>query len=228
MIEADAIQLATGQSPHHEWLCLQGFGSDGGGDDVLDGENQTIQRRQACKNDKDLDSSSGKWTATQSEAGLQEEWDDSLLTKEEIEARMHRKMEAIFKRERVMAYAHAHQLLKDNPKSAPTWAMDIRSGGFPWWWKWLVFIRMWWCCPELEELVKVCRDNGALGARLTGAGWGGCAVALVKESIVSEFILNLKKQFYKSRMEKGVIDGSDLGLYVFASKPSSGAAIFKF
>ncbi|XP_028109771.1 galactokinase-like isoform X1 [Camellia sinensis] len=83
-------------------------------------------------------------------------------------------------------------------------------------------------CPELEELVKVCRDNGALGARLTGAGWGGCAVALVKESIVSEFILNLKKQFYKSRMEKGVIDGSDLGLYVFASKPSSGAAIFKF
>ncbi|KAH9683906.1 Galactokinase [Citrus sinensis] len=69
-------------------------------------------------------------------------------------------------------------------------------------------------CPELEELVTVCRDNGALGARLTGAGWGGCAVVL--------------EQFYQSRINQGVINKNDLGLYVFASKPSSGAAIFKF
>ncbi|KAL4283167.1 hypothetical protein GQ457_16G031140 [Hibiscus cannabinus] len=83
-------------------------------------------------------------------------------------------------------------------------------------------------CPELEEVVKVCRDNGALGARLTGAGWGGCAVALVKESIVPQFILNLKEQFYQSRIDRGVINNNDLGLYIFASKPSSGAAIIKF
>ncbi|VAI39530.1 unnamed protein product [Triticum turgidum subsp. durum] len=82
-------------------------------------------------------------------------------------------------------------------------------------------------CPELEELVKVCRDNGALGARLTGAGWGGCAVALVKEGIVPQFILNLKEKYYKSRVDRGVIKQSDLGLYVFASKPSSGAAILR-
>ncbi|XP_073138834.1 galactokinase [Henckelia pumila] len=83
-------------------------------------------------------------------------------------------------------------------------------------------------CPELEELVKICRDNGALGARLTGAGWGGCAVALVKENIVPQFILNLKDQFYQARIDKGVINKNDLGLYIFASKPSSGAAIIKF
>ncbi|KAG5632387.1 hypothetical protein H5410_004104 [Solanum commersonii] len=83
-------------------------------------------------------------------------------------------------------------------------------------------------CPELEELVKICQDNGALGARLTGAGWGGCAVALVKESLVPQFILNLKEEFYQSRIDKGTISKNDLGLYIFASKPSSGAAIFKF
>ncbi|KAL2244329.1 galactokinase [Sesamum indicum] len=80
-------------------------------------------------------------------------------------------------------------------------------------------------CPELEELVKICRDNSALGARLTGAGWGGCAVALVKESIVPQFILKLKEQYYKSRIDKGVIKKNDVDLYIFASKPSSGAAI---
>ncbi|KAL1372371.1 hypothetical protein HN51_002539 [Arachis hypogaea] len=83
-------------------------------------------------------------------------------------------------------------------------------------------------CPELEELVKVSRENGALGARLTGAGWGGCAVALVKESIVPQYILNLKEHYFQKRIDKGVIKKDDLGLYLFASKPSSGAAIFKF
>ncbi|XP_010671022.2 galactokinase [Beta vulgaris subsp. vulgaris] len=83
-------------------------------------------------------------------------------------------------------------------------------------------------CPELEELVKIAREKGALGSRLTGAGWGGCTVSLVKESDVPHFILDLKEHFYQSRIDKGVISNNDLGLYVFASKPASGAAIFKF
>ncbi|CAN6809582.1 unnamed protein product [Brassica oleracea] len=83
-------------------------------------------------------------------------------------------------------------------------------------------------CPELEELVQVSRENGALGARLTGAGWGGCAVALVKESGVSQFLSVVKEKYYKKRIEKEVVKEEDMELYLFASKPSSGAAIFIF
>lgn len=72
-----------------------------------------------------------------SEAGNNEDWDDSLLTKEEVEARLQRKVEAIIKRERSMAFAYSHQLWKATPKSTQTPVTDMRSSGFPWWWNWL-------------------------------------------------------------------------------------------
>ena len=33
-------------------------------------------------------------------------------------------------------------------------------------------------CPEIEEMCRLARDAGALGAKLTGGGGGGCVVAL--------------------------------------------------
>lgn len=36
-------------------------------------------------------------------------------------------------------------------------------------------------CPELDRLVTVAREGGALGAKLSGAGWGGNTIALVSE-----------------------------------------------
>ena len=92
-------------------------------------ENQA--RRQAqFRNDKEVDSTFGKWSQA-SEAG-NDDWDDSLLTKEEREARLQKKVEAVIKRERAMAYAYSHQLWKATPKSTNTPLADIRSGGFPW------------------------------------------------------------------------------------------------
>ena len=32
--------------------------------------------------------------------------------------------------------------------------------------------------PELEELIHIARENGALGAKLTGGGGGGSMIAL--------------------------------------------------
>lgn len=35
--------------------------------------------------------------------------------------------------------------------------------------------------PELEELMVCSRRAGAFGARLTGAGWGGCSIHLMRQ-----------------------------------------------
>jgi len=43
--------------------------------------------------------------------------------------------------------------------------------------------------PELDEMVSVCQRNGALGAKLTGAGGGGCMVALAREEIDAKRIV---------------------------------------
>jgi galactokinase len=40
--------------------------------------------------------------------------------------------------------------------------------------------------PELDAAVEACIKGGALGARMTGAGFGGCAIALVARDAVPE------------------------------------------
>ncbi|MBD3397604.1 mevalonate kinase [Candidatus Micrarchaeota archaeon] len=43
--------------------------------------------------------------------------------------------------------------------------------------------------PELEELISMFKDEGALGAKLTGSGGGGCAIALVRSKNDTSAIL---------------------------------------
>jgi len=56
-------------------------------------------------------------------------------------------------------------------------------------------------CPELEALVAIAREHGALGARLTGAGFGGATVSLVPEDRADLLIKALCVEYYSRRSE---------------------------
>jgi len=56
--------------------------------------------------------------------------------------------------------------------------------------------------PELDVLVESALElPGCLGARLTGAGFGGCTVNLVREEGAASFISNLKKAYHRKTGE---------------------------
>ena len=79
---------------------------------------------------------------------------------------------------------------------------------------------------QLDELTKLALEAGALGSRLTGAGWGGCTVSLVKKDKLAEFIDKVYPYYTKQREpgeELWITD--DLDRYIFATLPSPGACV---
>ncbi len=51
-------------------------------------------------------------------------------------------------------------------------------------------------CQELDLLVELaCQEEGTLGARMTGAGFGGCTVNLVRPGRVKEFCENVERKY---------------------------------
>ncbi|OZJ04094.1 hypothetical protein BZG36_03398 [Bifiguratus adelaidae] len=80
-------------------------------------------------------------------------------------------------------------------------------------------------CPEIDEISKIAREAGAYGARLTGAGWGGCTVFLVAEDNVDSFIKEVKEKYYRKRFPD--LSEAQLADAILATKPGSGSAVFK-
>ena len=52
---------------------------------------------------------------------------------------------------------------------------------------------------ELDTIVRLCNEFGAYGAKLTGAGFGGAVVTLVKNDKVEEFKKNILKSYNKAK-----------------------------
>lgn len=81
-------------------------------------------------------------------------------------------------------------------------------------------------CPELDALVDELRAAGALGARLTGAGFGGCAVALVRRSNIDGLISQLWSAYYERYLPTRQISiPPDRESVLFECTPSAGAGV---
>jgi N-acetylgalactosamine kinase len=78
-------------------------------------------------------------------------------------------------------------------------------------------------CDELNALQSACVAGGAIGARLTGAGWGGCCVVLVRDADVDAVLASARDMYY-SKIETKPDNEAD---YLFVTKPANGAAIVK-
>ena len=70
---------------------------------------------------------------------------------------------------------------------------------------------------ELEEITELARNTGGCyGARMTGAGFGGCAVALVESDMASSFVDCMQRRYSAPGGESG---------YCHICVPSDGAKL---
>jgi galactokinase len=70
-------------------------------------------------------------------------------------------------------------------------------------------------CAELDQMVEIARvQKGVLGARMTGGGFGGCIVNLVRAENVEAFLENVGK---------GYREATSLSPEIYVCKASQGA-----
>eukprot|EP01057_Protomagalhaensia_wolfi_P000379 Protomagalhaensia_wolfi_Nauph_80__378@NODE_120_length_3581_cov_237_449181_g92_i0_p1_GENE_NODE_120_length_3581_cov_237_449181_g92_i0NODE_120_length_3581_cov_237_449181_g92_i0_p1_ORF_typecomplete_len393_score79_22GHMP_kinases_C/PF08544_13/1_7e18GHMP_kinases_N/PF00288_26/5_1e13Filament/PF00038_21/8_1Filament/PF00038_21/12Flu_M1/PF00598_19/0_14Flu_M1/PF00598_19/8_7e03_NODE_120_length_3581_cov_237_449181_g92_i013542532 len=92
-------------------------------------------------------------------------------------------------------------------------------------------------CAEIEELCEIARNAGAVGSRLTGAGWGGCTVSLIPGEKVDAFVKEVCEKYFvpyitgkktkEPPLEVLPKDVSHLGEVCFATTPGPAARILK-
>lgn len=81
-------------------------------------------------------------------------------------------------------------------------------------------------CEETEQMCSIALNNGSLGSRLTGAGWGGCTISLCPdEESVARVKRALIDEYYNKRFPK--ISSSELDAAIIVSKPVAGSALYE-
>ncbi len=77
-------------------------------------------------------------------------------------------------------------------------------------------------CPELDTVVEIAQAmgvaGGVIGCRMTGGGFGGCAVGLVKTDAVQRITRKLDEAYEKKTGQQATI---------FSSRPAAGARVLK-
>jgi len=77
-------------------------------------------------------------------------------------------------------------------------------------------------CPELDAVVEIAEDigipGGVFGCRMTGGGFGGCAVALVKSRLAEEITKKIATDY---DIKTGI------QATIFSSRPAAGATVLK-
>jgi N-acetylgalactosamine kinase len=75
-------------------------------------------------------------------------------------------------------------------------------------------------CPELDELTRIARRAGAEGSRLTGAGFGGCTISLVREERLPAFLGEVARAYFRAYLKRAP---NDLSSTLFACRAVNGA-----
>ncbi|KAG5316128.1 GALK2 kinase, partial [Acromyrmex insinuator] len=76
--------------------------------------------------------------------------------------------------------------------------------------------------PSVDALVERAILCGAFGARLTGAGWGGCIVAIIDKNGVQQFVEALRAYLCQNSTK----NQAELEWMVFPTSPNQGAIIY--
>ncbi|CAA7392834.1 unnamed protein product [Spirodela intermedia] len=135
-------------------------------------ENQTFQRQLQLKQERELEAL---------RASIGEDWDDSLQSKEQIEASMLSKHEAAMRRERALAYAFSHQGKGSSKSANPTFT---EPGNPQWGWSW---VERWMAARPWEgrTLAEKEAEAGSVRAGSLSAGEIAKAFAARRDSLAA-------------------------------------------